>query len=214
MAQPDMIGNVALKDKVFPIIDDEWRPEQVNKNHHHSKKILSGEEETNTTYKSNYFSKDRHEAIFLKLSKGRKTVKYMDLLPYLMIFYEFYLLQALNVRRKSYKELIDDNLIRIFKEVGLTELNKKQITYKMVEQTLLTLRSNYPKNLKFEGIQNILNLCKLKMEVDHISCREKKKMSFYTEHPPKYNRNTDFEFQNAFKRRFGRLHLNQLLIKN
>ena len=97
----------------------------MNKNHHHSKKILSGEEETNTTYKSNYFSKDRHEAIFLKLSKGRKTVKYMDLLPYLMIFYEFYLLQALNVRRKSYKELIDDNLIRIFKEVGLTELNKK-----------------------------------------------------------------------------------------
>ena len=39
-------------------------------------------------------------------------------------------------------------------------------------------------------------------------------MSFYTTNPPKYDRNVEFEFINAFKRRFGGLHLQQFLEKN
>lgn len=33
MAQPDMIGVHDMKEKVFPIIDDKWRPEQSNNEH-------------------------------------------------------------------------------------------------------------------------------------------------------------------------------------
>lgn len=78
-----------MKEKVFPIIDDEWRPDQIN-----SKIVVPGlnesQDEIKMSKSAQLFSKERHQLIFYKLSHGKGFVNYIDLLPYLMIFFEVY----------------------------------------------------------------------------------------------------------------------------
>ena len=46
------------------------------------------------------------------------------------------------------------------------------------------MKKIYPNSLKYDAIDNILNMCKREMKVDEISKRETEKVSFFTSHKP------------------------------
>jgi len=52
--------------------------------------LNESQDEIKMSKSAQLFSKERHQLIFYKLSHGKGFVNYIDLLPYLMIFFEVY----------------------------------------------------------------------------------------------------------------------------
>ena len=152
MAKKEYIGKERMKEAVLPVIGLQkiQALEQIE--------FLNKD-----AMKHDYlFSEEEHQQIFDLMSDGYTTIKFMKLLPYLMVFFIAHLNNSLQKRLKSLNEILNphqkSSIFQCFERIGYTERDffMNRITYREIEQVIIDFKTSYPRSFNFDQIETIL----------------------------------------------------------